>query len=196
MRERLRNCGGYMWQTRRWPRRSLIFQSHLLRCFLGNILYFFLPSETTPEVFSLITTCCTPPTLQACEIADVNIPRFCYHSRLSIAGNCCMCLVEVEKMPKPVTSCAMPTLPSLFSLSLSSRSSCRCRPRQTLPSSPKIRSLGLWSVLPRLWRRWSWDFGYEVWVWDYGGKGVRLFSLLLDFSGKGVWDFGFQILVE
>ena len=35
----------------------------------------------------------------------------------------------------------------------------------------------------RLWRRWSWNFGYEVWVWDYGGKGVRLFSLLLDFGG-------------
>jgi hypothetical protein len=38
-------------------------------------------------------------------------PRFCYHSRLSIAGNCRMCLVEVEKSPKPVASCAMPALP-------------------------------------------------------------------------------------
>ncbi|KAF2290495.1 hypothetical protein GH714_014115 [Hevea brasiliensis] len=46
--------------------------------------------------------------LQACEIAGVDIPRFCYHSRLSIAGNCRMCLVEVEKSPKPVASCAMP----------------------------------------------------------------------------------------
>lgn len=49
--------------------------------------------------------------LQACEIAGVDIPRFCYHSRLSIAGNCRMCLVEVEKSPKPVASCAMPALP-------------------------------------------------------------------------------------
>ncbi|XP_023527139.1 NADH dehydrogenase [ubiquinone] iron-sulfur protein 1, mitochondrial-like [Cucurbita pepo subsp. pepo] len=48
--------------------------------------------------------------LQACEIAGVDIPRFCYHSRLSIAGNCRMCLVEVEKSPKPVASCAMPAL--------------------------------------------------------------------------------------
>jgi hypothetical protein len=36
------------------------------------------------------------------------IPRFCYHERLSIAGNCRMCLVEVEKSPKPIASCAMP----------------------------------------------------------------------------------------
>ena len=46
--------------------------------------------------------------LQACEIAGVEIPRFCYHQRLSIAGNCRMCLVEIEKSPKPVASCAMP----------------------------------------------------------------------------------------
>ena len=46
--------------------------------------------------------------LQACETAGREIPRFCYHDRLSIAGNCRMCLVEVEKMPKPVASCAMP----------------------------------------------------------------------------------------
>ena len=46
--------------------------------------------------------------LQACEIAGVEIPRFCYHEKLSIAGNCRMCLVEVEKSPKPVASCAMP----------------------------------------------------------------------------------------
>lgn len=51
--------------------------------------------------------------LQACEIAGVDIPRFCYHSRLSIAGNCRMCLVEVEKSPKPVASCAMPALPGI-----------------------------------------------------------------------------------
>lgn len=49
--------------------------------------------------------------LQACEVAGVDIPRFCYHSRLSIAGNCRMCLVEVEKSPKPVASCAMPAMP-------------------------------------------------------------------------------------
>ncbi len=46
--------------------------------------------------------------LQACEAAGKEIPRFCYHERLSIAGNCRMCLVEVEKSPKPVASCAMP----------------------------------------------------------------------------------------
>jgi predicted molibdopterin-dependent oxidoreductase YjgC len=39
--------------------------------------------------------------------------RFCYHQRLSIAGNCRMCLVEVEKSPKPVASCAMPAGPGM-----------------------------------------------------------------------------------
>ncbi len=46
--------------------------------------------------------------IQACEIVGVEIPRFCYHERLSIAGNCRMCLVEVVGgPPKPVASCAM-----------------------------------------------------------------------------------------
>ncbi|MGE0627408.1 MAG: NADH-quinone oxidoreductase subunit NuoG [Hyphomicrobiaceae bacterium] len=45
--------------------------------------------------------------IQACEQAGVEIPRFCYHERLSIAGNCRMCLIEVQGMPKPVASCAM-----------------------------------------------------------------------------------------
>ncbi len=46
--------------------------------------------------------------LQACELANVEIPRFCYHEKLSIAGNCRMCLVEMEKSSKPIASCAMP----------------------------------------------------------------------------------------
>src|SRR5215475_13681803 len=47
--------------------------------------------------------------LQACEMAGVEIPRFCYHERLSIAGNCRMCLVEIKPgPPKPQASCAMP----------------------------------------------------------------------------------------
>jgi len=46
--------------------------------------------------------------LQACEKAGVEIPRFCYHEKLSIAGNCRMCLVEMEKSTKPIASCAMP----------------------------------------------------------------------------------------
>ena len=46
--------------------------------------------------------------LQACELAEVEIPRFCYHEKLSIAGNCRMCLVEMDKSAKPIASCAMP----------------------------------------------------------------------------------------
>ena len=49
--------------------------------------------------------------IQACEIAGVEVPRFCYHEKLSIAGNCRMCLVDVEDSrglsPKPIASCAM-----------------------------------------------------------------------------------------
>lgn len=48
--------------------------------------------------------------LQACEKINIYIPRFCYHNQLSVAGNCRMCLVEVEKSPKPVVSCAFPVM--------------------------------------------------------------------------------------
>src|ERR1700681_1383708 len=46
--------------------------------------------------------------LQACQQAGIEVPHFCYHERLAIAGNCRMCLVEQEKSPKPIASCAMP----------------------------------------------------------------------------------------
>ena len=50
----------------------------------------------------------TSSVLQACESAGYIVPRFCYHEKLSIAGSCRMCLVEIQKSPKPVVSCAMP----------------------------------------------------------------------------------------
>src|SRR5487761_452595 len=46
--------------------------------------------------------------LQACQQAGFEVAHFCFHQRLSIAGNCRMCLVEQEKAPKPIASCAMP----------------------------------------------------------------------------------------
>ena len=53
--------------------------------------------------------------MQACDAAGVDIPRFCYHPKLSVAGNCRMCLVDLENergmSPKPVASCAMPLAP-------------------------------------------------------------------------------------
>ena len=51
--------------------------------------------------------------LQACEEAQVEVPRFCYHESLSVAGNCRMCIVEVNKTMKPVVSCAMPVAPGM-----------------------------------------------------------------------------------
>jgi len=43
--------------------------------------------------------------LEACKYVGITIPRFCFHESLSVAGNCRMCLVEIEKMPKPAASC-------------------------------------------------------------------------------------------
>lgn len=60
--------------------------------------------------------------LQACELAGVQIPRFCYHERLSVAGNCRMCLVEVEKAPKPQASCALPVMKGMSILTESEKS--------------------------------------------------------------------------
>ncbi|KAJ1502940.1 hypothetical protein HMI54_001092 [Coelomomyces lativittatus] len=51
--------------------------------------------------------------IQACEQAGIAIPRFCYHERLAIAGNCRMCLVELANVPKPIASCAMPVGPGM-----------------------------------------------------------------------------------
>eukprot|EP01111_Echinosteliopsis_oligospora_P012348 TRINITY_DN4208_c0_g1_i1.p1 TRINITY_DN4208_c0_g1~~TRINITY_DN4208_c0_g1_i1.p1 ORF type:complete len:251 (-),score=71.23 TRINITY_DN4208_c0_g1_i1:28-780(-) len=51
--------------------------------------------------------------IQACTTAGIQIPRFCYHEKLSIAGNCRMCLVEVAKSMKPIASCAMPVSPGM-----------------------------------------------------------------------------------
>ena len=71
--------------------------------------------------------------IQACEMAGVEIPRFCYHERLSIAGNCRMCLVEVVGgPPKPAASCAIhsPVSPQLLALRL----------RSTLVQAPSLLS--------------------------------------------------------
>jgi len=51
--------------------------------------------------------------LQAADEAGVTIPRFCYHNRLSVAANCRMCLVEVEKVAKPLPACATPVAPGM-----------------------------------------------------------------------------------
>ena len=50
--------------------------------------------------------------IQACELVGIEIPRFCYHERLSIAGNCRMCLVEVVGGPPKPTACLLYTSPS------------------------------------------------------------------------------------
>nr|YP_010394127.1 NADH dehydrogenase subunit 11 [Phytophthora litchii]DAZ88135.1 TPA_asm: NADH dehydrogenase subunit 11 [Phytophthora litchii] len=51
--------------------------------------------------------------LQACNTFKIEIPKFCFQENLQIAGNCRMCLVEIENSPKPVASCAMPLMPNM-----------------------------------------------------------------------------------
>lgn len=71
------------------------------------------PQDNRVEVFVDDKPVLVPPgstVIQACAEAGVEIPRFCYHERLSIAGSCRMCLVEVERVPKPVASCAWPVM--------------------------------------------------------------------------------------
>ena len=51
--------------------------------------------------------------LECCSSIGIDLPRFCYHQELSVAGNCRMCLVEIEKSPKPVAACAMPVSPNM-----------------------------------------------------------------------------------
>ena len=51
--------------------------------------------------------------MHAAEAAGVYVPHFCYHKKLSIAANCRMCLVEVEKAPKPMPACATPVTPGM-----------------------------------------------------------------------------------
>lgn len=48
--------------------------------------------------------------LEACEKIGILIPRFCYHENLNVAGNCRMCLIEIENVPKPIASCAYPVM--------------------------------------------------------------------------------------
>ena len=68
------------------------------------------------EIFINGKSCLVPKNitvLQACEQNGIQIPRFCYHEKLSIAGNCRMCLVEMEKSLKPIASCAMSVMPQM-----------------------------------------------------------------------------------
>src|SRR3990167_815349 len=51
--------------------------------------------------------------IEAADEAGIYIPRFCYHKKLSVAANCRMCLVEVEKAPKPMPACATPVTPGM-----------------------------------------------------------------------------------
>ncbi len=52
--------------------------------------------------------------IEVTDAAGINVPRFCYHKKLSVAANCRMCLVEVEKAPKPLPACATPVMPDMI----------------------------------------------------------------------------------
>ena len=79
----------------------------------------FRPSQPLFKTFEVyidgkpITVDSSYTIFQACTEAGATIPRFCYHEKLAIAGNCRMCLVEVEQSPKPIASCAMNVMPNM-----------------------------------------------------------------------------------
>jgi NADH dehydrogenase/NADH:ubiquinone oxidoreductase subunit G len=73
----------------------------MIQIFINNFAV-FVPINTT--------------LLEACEFSGVEIPRFCFHERLFIAGNCRLCLIEIEKTPKPVVSCTIPVTKNLHIL--------------------------------------------------------------------------------
>ena len=83
---------------------------HKTRC--SVVLYCWSMHSATINGVSVFVTSRTS-VLEACNMVGVNLPRFCYHPKLSVAGNCRMCLVEVEKSPKPVVGCAMPVAPNM-----------------------------------------------------------------------------------
>merc|ERR1711991_134786 len=92
-------------------------KEHMRGVLLGSRRYFSTaPANNQVEVFINERSVHVAPgttILQAAAEAGIEIPRFCFHERLSIAGNCRMCLVEVEKSPKPQASCAMPVMPGM-----------------------------------------------------------------------------------
>lgn len=94
-------------------KKVLNLQPILSRASLSNVAVSTPPVDNRIEVFVDDKSVMVQPgitVLQACAEAGVEIPRFCYHERLSIAGNCRMCLVEIERMPKPQASCAVPVM--------------------------------------------------------------------------------------
>ena len=52
--------------------------------------------------------------IEVTDANDIYVPRFCYHKKLTVAANCRMCLVEVEKAPKPLPACATPVMDGMI----------------------------------------------------------------------------------
>ncbi|KAI0557150.1 NADH-ubiquinone oxidoreductase-G iron-sulfur binding protein [Gracilaria domingensis] len=100
-------------------RRSLPLASRLLRPPCRPAQTAAAPAKSSPDTVNVTINGVQSAVpagatiIQACEYTGVEIPRFCYHERLSIAGNCRMCLVEVARSPKLVASCAMPVMPDM-----------------------------------------------------------------------------------
>jgi predicted molibdopterin-dependent oxidoreductase YjgC len=81
------------------------------RRYQSKVLLLSRPIEATDTVLTPLPA--GSALIQACEKAGSTVPRYCYHEKLLIAGNCRMCLVEVERAPKPVASCAWPVQPGM-----------------------------------------------------------------------------------
>ena len=79
--------------------------------------------------------------IQATDKAGINIPRFCYHEKLSIAANCRMCLVEVEKAPKPMPACATPVMEGMKVFTQSRARHRRAKRRDGIPADQSSAGL-------------------------------------------------------
>src|SRR5438105_380811 len=102
--------------------------------------------------------------LQACEAAGAEIPRFCYHERLSIAGNCRMCLVEIKGGPKPVASCAWAVR------------DCRPGPKGEPPEISTRSPMGALTSKPSAFAARPWELGktQSIDVMDGVGSAIRV----------------------
>ena len=110
----------------------LLLQNTKRKSFFKNLTPLNLFSTASPAAPAAASTAPQPPLLvdlqidgktvqalpgsiliEAIAAQGIEVPRFCYHERLTVAGNCRMCLVEMEKSPKPIASCAMPVAPGM-----------------------------------------------------------------------------------
>ena len=95
--------------------------------------------EYTSEYVFLNSNEFNVPLIEFCNIKGYKIPHYCYHNKLSIAGNCRMCLIELKNSPKPIVSCAMTTKTCLSNSELFTNSPLVKKARENITLTDKER---------------------------------------------------------